>query len=94
MGQLLHTETTASLPPLTWTEFCKMMTEMGFSADYGAHGSSTRFDPPDASTRSISFHKPHPETHIEPVTLRIWGKKLKESYGWDAETFEQARRAE
>ncbi|KZV69955.1 hypothetical protein PENSPDRAFT_685964 [Peniophora sp. CONT] len=88
MNQLLQTTTgTARHPPMLWTDFCKMMGEMGFSIDHGAAGSSLRFDPPDSTTRSISLHKPHPEQHIEPVTLRIWGRKLKEYYGWDEEVF-------
>ncbi|VDC01649.1 unnamed protein product [Peniophora sp. CBMAI 1063] len=60
-----------------------MMEEMGFTANHGTtSSSSTRFDPPDDTGRSISFHKPHPYLYIEPVTVRLWGEKLKTTYGW------------
>ncbi|VDC01651.1 unnamed protein product [Peniophora sp. CBMAI 1063] len=87
MSYVLQSKETVKIVPLRWTDFCKMMAEMGFTMDASTAGSSVRFDPPDGTTRSISFHRPHPEQHIEPVTLRLWGKKLKEYYGWDEEIF-------
>ncbi|KZV69954.1 hypothetical protein PENSPDRAFT_685963 [Peniophora sp. CONT] len=93
MGQLLQTEDTMRFPPVRWTNFCKMMGEMGFSIDHSITGSSSRFDPPDGLTRSISLRMPQPDPFIEPETLCNWGRRLEEYYGWDKETFEQARLA-
>jgi len=87
MNQILSSK--GKHAPMKWDHFMKMMGEMGFTVDTSTAGSSVRFDPPDKNTRSISFHKPHPDPTIEPVTLRKWGKKLREYYGWSEDIFKQ-----
>ncbi|KAF8502264.1 hypothetical protein F5888DRAFT_1800741 [Russula emetica] len=72
-------------PPMKWDHFVKVMIDMGFEVDASTAGSSVRFQPPDPALRSISFHKPHPENTIDPITLQKWGKKLKNYYGWSEE---------
>jgi len=72
-------------PPMKWDHFVKVMIDMGFEVDASTAGSSVRFQPPDPTLRSISFHKPHPESTIDPITLQKWGKKLKSYYGWSEE---------
>ncbi|KAI9450353.1 hypothetical protein F5148DRAFT_987108 [Russula earlei] len=69
-------------PPMKWDHFVKVMIDMGFEVDASTAGSSVRFQPPDPALRSISFHRPHPESSIDPITLQKWRKKLKSYYGW------------
>ncbi|VDC01650.1 unnamed protein product [Peniophora sp. CBMAI 1063] len=92
MSQLLEQRMPSQ--PVPWANFSRMMVEMGFTLDAATGGSSVRFDPPEATARSVSLHKPHPGSYIEPVTLHMWGKKLREFYEWDKETFDQARSAQ
>ncbi|KAI0062875.1 hypothetical protein BV25DRAFT_1855093 [Artomyces pyxidatus] len=87
MHQILHTQGKQSVKPMKWDHFVKIMKEMGFSYDPSTAGSSVRFDPPGGEARSISFHKPHPDSTIDPITLTLWGKKLKDYYGWSEEIF-------
>jgi len=67
----------------------KVMIDMGFEVDASTTGSGVRFQPPDPTLRSISFHKPHPESTIDPITLQKWGKKLKSFHGWSEEVLLQ-----
>ncbi|KAI0051869.1 hypothetical protein FA95DRAFT_1602357 [Auriscalpium vulgare] len=93
MHQILGTKqgTKQAVAPMKWDTFVKIMKDMGFTYDPSTAGSSVRFDPPAGiEVRSISFHKPHPENTIDPVTLREWGKKLKDYYGWSEEIFSQS----
>ncbi|KAI0027822.1 hypothetical protein K488DRAFT_74250 [Vararia minispora EC-137] len=97
MSQILQTKETTRHPPMKWEHFVKacecplsVMREMGFDVDLSTAGSSVRFDPPGKNTRSITFHK---RSHIEPVTLMQWGKRLKECYGWEEEIYMKYRKA-
>ena len=61
-------------PPMKWDHFVKVMIDMGFEVDAGTAGSSVRFQPPDSTVRSISFHKrecscPHSLKFPEPNSL-------------------------
>ncbi|KAH9979163.1 hypothetical protein BJV74DRAFT_858646 [Russula compacta] len=91
LGQILGADKSAKKggPPLKWDHFVKVMIDMGFEVDASTAGSSVRFQPPDPALRSISFHKPHPENTIDPITLQKWGKKLKSYYGWSEEVLMQ-----
>jgi len=44
-------------PPMKWDHFARVMIDMGFEVDASTAGSSVRFQPPDPTLRSISFHK-------------------------------------
>jgi len=87
LAQILGADKSAKKggPPMKWDHFVKVMIGMGFVVDASTAGSSVRFQPPDPALRSISFHKPHPENTIDPITLQKWGKKLKNYYGWSEE---------
>ncbi|KAH7888698.1 hypothetical protein F5I97DRAFT_1802780 [Phlebopus sp. FC_14] len=87
MHQLLRTAGNEKQGSMKWENFVKLMCDMGFSYDPSTAGSSVRFDPPNKEDRSITFHKPHPDTALEPHLLREFGKKLKEYYGWSEEDF-------
>jgi hypothetical protein len=91
LAQILGADKSAKKggPPMKWDHFVKVMIDMGFEVDASTAGSSVRFQPPDPALRSISFHKPHPESTIDPITLQKWGKKLKNYYGWSEEVLLQ-----
>ncbi|KIM83397.1 hypothetical protein PILCRDRAFT_819635 [Piloderma croceum F 1598] len=55
---------------------------MGFKYDPSIAGSSVRFDPPDPKDPPITFHKPHPDSTIQPIMLREFSKRLRKQYGW------------
>ncbi|KAF5389386.1 hypothetical protein D9757_004247 [Collybiopsis confluens] len=83
--QILHTadDETKGAAGMKWDTFVKVLTDLGFSYDPTTAGSSVRFDPPDPRDRSISFHRPHPDSTIDPIKLKIFSKKLRMYYGWE-----------
>ncbi|EGO00109.1 hypothetical protein SERLA73DRAFT_167949 [Serpula lacrymans var. lacrymans S7.3] len=89
MHQLLGTSEVADekSAPMKWENFLKVMREMGFTYDPSTAGSSVRFDPPDPKDKSITFHKPHPDTTLHPIKLKEYGNRLKRYYGWSEEDF-------
>ncbi|KAN0091136.1 hypothetical protein V8E55_004702 [Tylopilus felleus] len=87
MHQLMRINADEKVGSLKWDNFVKLMREMGFKYDPSTAGSSVRFDPPNPKDRSITIHKPHPDSTIHPHKLREIGKKLKEYYGWSEEDF-------
>ncbi|KAJ3984757.1 hypothetical protein F5890DRAFT_1474338 [Lentinula detonsa] len=85
MHQILNTaeDETKGMAGMKWDAFVKVLTDLGFKYDPSTAGSSVRFDPPDPRDRSISFHKPHPDSTISRVLLKEYSKKLRKYYGWD-----------
>jgi len=85
--QLLNTEENATrgLASMKWEHFTKLMAEMGFSIDPTSAGSSVRFDPPDPKDPPITFHRPHPDSTINPIMLKEFSKRLQRQYGWESE---------
>jgi len=59
LAQILNADKSAKKggPPMKWDHFVKVMIDMGFEVDASTAGSSVRFQPPDPTLRSISFHK-------------------------------------
>ncbi|TFK44345.1 hypothetical protein BDQ12DRAFT_672818 [Crucibulum laeve] len=89
MHQLLNTaeEKTGGRSEMKWEDFLKLMHEMGFQHDSSTAGSRVRFDPPDKRDKSITFHKPHPDSTIKHVKLKQFARDLKNHYGWTEEDF-------
>ncbi|KAF8444599.1 hypothetical protein L210DRAFT_978319 [Boletus edulis BED1] len=87
MHQLIRTKADEKIGPLKWENFLKVMREMGFKYDPSTAGSSVRFDPPNPKDRSITIHKPHPDSTLYPSKLREIGARLKSYYGWSEEDF-------
>ncbi|KAJ4483176.1 hypothetical protein J3R30DRAFT_3697951 [Lentinula aciculospora] len=85
LHQILNTadDETKGTTGMKWDTFVKALTDLGFTYVPSTAGSSVRFDPPDSRDRSISFHKPHPDSTIGPVLLKKFSKKLRTYYGWD-----------
>ncbi|KAJ7084171.1 hypothetical protein C8R43DRAFT_318962 [Mycena crocata] len=69
-----------------WGDFENAMKRIGFEVVQTA-GSSVRFDPPAATARPITFHRPHPDSLLTPHAIKWVGARLKRTYGWTADTF-------
>ncbi|KAG6866749.1 hypothetical protein C0991_011408 [Blastosporella zonata] len=89
MHQLLNTaeDEMKGIVPMKWENFLRLMREMGFEYDPSTAGSSVRFDPPDKRDMPITFHKPHPDSTLQPIMLKTYAKRLKKHYGWTEEDF-------
>ncbi|KAF5562525.1 ycfA domain-containing protein [Fusarium phyllophilum] len=73
---------------ITWNRFVNMMTKAGFTARNNT-GSAVAFKQVSGSGAGgrIVFHKPHPADRIDPVLLRIMGKRMAKWFGWKRELF-------
>ncbi|KAI7240313.1 hypothetical protein KC330_g1342 [Hortaea werneckii] len=71
-----------------WKQFVTAMTDAGFSATHTG-GSAVSFERKarDGADGTIVFHKPHPDTEMDSLMLRMMGKRLKKWFGWDEGTF-------
>ncbi|KAI6798349.1 hypothetical protein KC363_g3383 [Hortaea werneckii] len=71
-----------------WKQFVTAMTDAGFSATHTG-GSAVSFERQarDGADGAIVFHKPHPDTEMDNLMLRMMGKRLKKWFGWDEGTF-------
>ncbi|KAJ4044767.1 hypothetical protein NW761_008317 [Fusarium oxysporum] len=67
-----------------WDRFVHAMIEAGFTARNNS-GSAVAFKQGDRGR--IVFHKPHPVDKIDPVLLRIMGKRMAKWFGWRRELF-------
>ncbi|KAG5814862.1 hypothetical protein H9Q74_002612 [Fusarium xylarioides] len=70
---------------VTWDRFVRVMIEAGFTARNNS-GSAVAFKQLGEGGR-IVFHKPHPADKIDPVLLRIMGKRMAKWFGWKRELF-------
>lgn len=74
-----------------WDRFVDAMAKVGFVSR--SSGSSAVTVEPDVGSKwygkgSIVFHRPHPDSTIDPVILGSIGKRMKKWFGWDGEMFE------
>ncbi|PFH53859.1 hypothetical protein AMATHDRAFT_1081 [Amanita thiersii Skay4041] len=87
MHQLLRTseDEKQGQASMKWDHFVQLMTGMGFTYEPKTAGSSVRFDPPDKRDKSITIHRPHPDSTIGRKGLMKISRRLKKYYGWNAE---------
>ncbi|KAM6491120.1 hypothetical protein JOM56_013359 [Amanita muscaria] len=78
---------TVRTSPMKWDNFVALMAAMGFAYHPAISGSIVRFDPPDKRDRSITIHKPHPDSTLQPIMLRSIASRLNRFYGWNKEEF-------
>jgi len=72
---------------VSWADFAAAMGDLGFSVTPKG-GSIYTFNPPESMEASpITLHRPH-ASEIEGYKLLIFSRRLRRTYGWDAETFE------
>ncbi|PYH90739.1 hypothetical protein BO71DRAFT_333764 [Aspergillus ellipticus CBS 707.79] len=75
---------------INWTAFAAAMVDVGFSIA-PTTGSIFSFEPPAYLDikQSVNIHRPH-ESAVEGYLIRIWAKRLRDTYGWGRDTFEIA----
>ncbi|GAB1730776.1 hypothetical protein NU195Hw_g72t1 [Hortaea werneckii] len=83
-----NTTETAFKGVVQWKQFVTAMTDAGCSATHTG-GSAVSFGRKarDGADGTIVFHKPHPDTEMDNLMLRMMGKRLKKWFGWDEGTF-------
>jgi hypothetical protein len=69
--------------PFSWVHFLSAMVDAGFTITQGS-GSAITFKN-DHGT--IAFHRPHPDTTIDPVMLMMMGKRMHKWFNWSGEIF-------
>jgi hypothetical protein len=74
-----------------WDKFVDAMAKVDFVSRRSG-GSAVTFEPSGVSKwygqGSIVFHRPHPDSSIDPVMLNSVGKRMKKWFGWSKETSE------
>nr|RBQ87940.1 hypothetical protein FVER53263_13551 [Fusarium verticillioides] len=71
---------------ITWNRFVNTMNKAGFTARNNT-GSAVAFKQVSGEGGRIVFHKPHPSEKIDPILLRIMGKRMAKWFGWKRELF-------
>ncbi|KAM3418293.1 hypothetical protein BST61_g4293 [Cercospora zeina] len=75
-----------------WKDFTVAMVDAGFSATPSG-GSVFTFKNAE-NGGSINFHRPHPDPSINPLMLRVMGKRLDEWFNFDKDTFVERQKEE
>ncbi|EME89624.1 uncharacterized protein MYCFIDRAFT_171051 [Pseudocercospora fijiensis CIRAD86] len=70
---------------INWDDFVAALIDIGFSVMPNS-GSAVTFKE-KSGKGSIVFHRPHPDSHIDPIMLKSMGKRLRKWFGYDKETF-------
>ncbi|KAK5114399.1 hypothetical protein LTR85_010221 [Meristemomyces frigidus] len=81
--RMYPTHATSAQGTVRWAQFVQAMADSGFVA---TEANSSAVNITDG-TGSISFHKPHPEPSIEPITLHSWAKRMRRRFDWSRERF-------
>ncbi|EAW25757.1 uncharacterized protein NFIA_045770 [Aspergillus fischeri NRRL 181] len=75
---------------ISWTAFEAAMTDLNFSITPKWGSVFTFYPPQDFSVQqSLTLHRPH-NSHIEGFRLLFIAKRLKQTFGWEEESFELA----
>ncbi|CAE6497470.1 unnamed protein product [Rhizoctonia solani] len=82
-SKILNIDESKGQGGLSWHEFVKAMTDLGFEYDESSAGSRVRFDPPDRKDSSYTVHKPHPDPWLHPKRVKDIARDLKKLYGFD-----------
>ncbi|PPJ56208.1 hypothetical protein CBER1_09391 [Cercospora berteroae] len=73
-----------------WEDFTAAMKGAGFSA-IPSGGSVFTFK---SARRDLNFHRPHPDPSIDPIMLRIMGRRLNKWFEFDKDTFVEREKVE
>lgn len=76
--------------PLDWKSFVIAMEDAGLFASQSG-GSAVTFA--KQGMGRIVFHKPHPIAKVDQAMLQCWGKRMRKWFGWERETFVDAKAA-
>ncbi|KAJ9413614.1 hypothetical protein QL093DRAFT_1107774 [Fusarium oxysporum] len=84
--QLMFPDRDEVVKDVLWDRFVHAMIDAGFTARNNS-GSAVAFKQLSREGGRIVFHKPHPVDKIDPVLLRIMGKRMSRWFGWRRELF-------
>ncbi|KAI8648819.1 hypothetical protein NCS56_01497800 [Fusarium sp. Ph1] len=84
--QLMFPDKNDVVKDVLWDRFVNAMIDAGFTARNNS-GSAVAFKQLSGEGGRIVFHKPHPVDKIDPVLLRIMGKRMARRFGWRRELF-------
>jgi hypothetical protein len=84
--QLMFPDRDDVVKDVLWDRFVHAMIDTGFTARNNS-GSAVAFEQLSGEGGRIVFHKPHPVDKINPVLLRIMGKRMERWFGWRRELF-------
>jgi hypothetical protein len=84
--QLMFPDRDDVVKDVLWDRFVHAMIDAGFTARHNS-GSAVAFKQLSGEGGRIVFHNPHPVDKIEPVLLRIMGKRMSRWFGWRRELF-------
>ncbi|KAH7150598.1 hypothetical protein DER46DRAFT_613672 [Fusarium sp. MPI-SDFR-AT-0072] len=84
--QLMFPDRDDVVKDVLWDRFVHAMFDAGFAARNNS-GSAVAFTQLSGEGGRIVFHKPHPIDKIDPVLLRIMGKRMAKWFGWRRELF-------
>ncbi|KAK3656875.1 hypothetical protein LTR56_002856 [Elasticomyces elasticus] len=76
----------AHLSDISWEDFVAAMVDAGCSAE-PSRGSAFSFKDMKNSKGSMTFHRRHPVSTVDPIMLKNIGSRLQKWFEWDAETF-------
>ena len=83
--QLMFPEKDDAAKSVLWDRFVHAMADAGFIATNNS-GSPVSFKHRDGDGR-IVFHRPHPDSKIDPIMLRNMGKRMAKWFGWRRDLF-------
>ena len=74
--------------PLHFDDFAAAMIDAGFVVKRCGRnsGSAVKFKEIRKEGGTITFHRPHPDPHIDHNKLRTWGGRLNKNFGWEVES--------
>jgi hypothetical protein len=84
--QLMFPDKDDVVKDVLWDRFAHAMKDAGFAAR-NCSVSAVTFKQLSGEGGRTVFHKPHPIDKIDPVLLRIMGKRMTRWFGWRRETF-------
>ncbi|KAK5740631.1 hypothetical protein LTR17_004436 [Elasticomyces elasticus] len=76
----------AHLSDISWEDFVAAMVDAGCSVE-PSRGSAFSFKDMKNSRGSMTFHRRHPVSTVDPIMLKNIGSRLQKWFEWDAETF-------
>ncbi|KAK5123145.1 hypothetical protein LTR85_003343 [Meristemomyces frigidus] len=85
--------TAKSTSDVRWEDFVSALRDAGCSARQNG-GSAIAFAHEMAPKDLVVVHRPHPDTTINPIMLRSFGKKLEKHFDWGFDTFVEREKEE
>lgn len=84
-GAMFPTDKVEAKRSVDWNTFLRAMKAVGCALHNGSGGSEVLFK--HEKFGKIVFHKPHPESKIDPIKLHAWGHRLARRFQWSRARF-------